>query len=1845
MQKFIFLKSSESIFKRLSIVFIVLHSCLNSYSQFSMTNSDIEQVNKQSLGGYTDSISNILINQRAADGSISKNEKFFNRWHSMVSTRSYYPGVQSGGDLNWKSGILPSNFSCLQSGPSNAVWENIDVVPTSDQMQNIGVVWEVAPALNNSLDVIYLGTVQGGLWRTDDAGLNWTNKTDQLNTPSLGISSIAVDPQDPNHIIAATLYAQYGKFYHEDYKMLISYDGGDNWSFPTFNILNVGDTVFFSKIKFNPLNPLEVVACGGNKIYMSQDGGNSWDLKEITFFHPKIDFSDIEYSLQDTNIIMVSSRWNYYIDSLTPVSSNTSGAQVYVTEDGGDSWSERTPPNILFFNSSLGKITSAATAIGVDVTPAAANRFYCTYSYHNGFSVVNFIGNTSDNGLSWNIIDSSANAAIGFSHMRDEFEVSNNDSNVFYIGINQVFKKEGLWGPWRAVSQYDPGSNIGNGPTTGQFSTHADIRALVQLDALSLSDILLMGNDGGIAYTADSAHTWHNINGAGLSIPHIRGLSVSEKEGNIHYGATHVGGKVYRPIEATWGFLKLADGEWSETAKTSSINYSMGYSAISRFHPDSVGSNGTFIHNSPTPLALENKFHIDPTNESKIWYGINNLTVYCEDEFQNNYQTGGGGNDGLDTNNNNGGLGQRSLVDSWEEVLPPTPLTFEYTPPGGSLKTITNPGISTIQVAPSDSNIIFVAMKYPTWGEDIAPLRFKLMRSETRGRTGNWTDLSQNFPDDLLKWTAISDIVIDPFKSSRIWVSCNGYWIDNGGIGRNRVLYSDDMGETWVDMSQGLPPYPVNSMDYYEGSNDLIFAGTDAGVYYWDAVAEQWNCYNNGLPDVWVSKVEINYCQNALYVGTWGRGAWKAPIAFDTPMELSEPLEIFSDTTWIHDNFVPTDIVVKNGASLTISDSSRVLMASNRTITVEKGGQLIVNQNSEITNGCALPWRGIKIEGDITLNQTPTNQGRVLLNYATISNSKEGVALYNSDEQGNIFWNTAGGYVQAQNAHFINNWRSVSFLSYSNYEDGNASVAKNNISRFKDCNFEWNDEYDFTLGFPYSHMTMYQVEGVLIEGCNFSNDMTNLNSPEQRGIGIKTIDASYFVKEHCPFLGGVNCQNKVYSKFNNLNVGIQAQGITGISGPDISYAKFNNNVVGVALLGSNLNEITFSEFDVSNPISTLSSGNYYGVYSDGAYASHFEANTFNNTGNLSMKSIYTNNGSLLNNTTSIYRNTFTDPHVAVQTQGYNGQSEIDCNSFNRGNASYFADIYHANGTLMNQGQCLPQATSPTANKYFGLCDGSAGNYQAYRNPFVFYNGIQAFPFEYNSYPSSDVGVEINSCFGYVNGMICQNTGEVNLACPTIEDGNDVIITLNLGLSMYSENNTIWNNLQNEMIIGDDIELYQDILSLTIADWQLKIDLQEGSPYLSEGVLNTLVNSTRPDWMVNEILQLNYPVSDKVVKTMNDRVNPYPDYMVRDAFVYGAPIETNLLASFFKESGRPDWVIKEVALANSPLADNELIAILESTSSVADWVISDIFINNTPLSSEVQTALNNRIPILPTWILNNIANSSFEAEDPNTRFKLKSELEVKQSEATFANTHKLQGLNTALRVYKDSLNLDSIYVLLENDGSIEASCAIVPIASKSDVAKVNAHIVTLRAKANDLMEKDAESKEAEGLNAFCDFYQKMQVINSRQGGIYALTEHEIDYLQDIAEGKTGQAIHAKLVLLELKGINYNFNSIPLDFKSNKKSMISGANSNTPLGETTLMNYPDPHDGNTTIVHNLLEGLGFIVLRDVSGRKIKSIRVSSENKVVHVSLSELNTGIYFYSLEKNGVILATDKMVIE
>ncbi|HYG53433.1 MAG TPA: hypothetical protein VD905_21240 [Flavobacteriales bacterium] len=101
-------------------------------------------------------------------------------------------------------------------------------------------------------------------------------------------------------------------------------------------------------------------------------------------------------------------------------------------------------------------------------------------------------------------------------------------------------------------------------------------------------------------------------------------------------------------------------------------------------------------------------------------------------------------------------------------------------------------------------------------------------------------------------------------------------------------------GTQWSNYSQGLPSteYPF-SMIMDHATNDGIYLSTDVGIYFRDASMSNWVPYKTGLPLTFSKQMEINYTENTVRAGVFGRGIWKSPLSCPTttnPLQLTTPI-------------------------------------------------------------------------------------------------------------------------------------------------------------------------------------------------------------------------------------------------------------------------------------------------------------------------------------------------------------------------------------------------------------------------------------------------------------------------------------------------------------------------------------------------------------------------------------------------------------------------------------------------------------------------------------------------------------------------------------------------------------------------------------------------------------------------------------------------------------------------------------------------------------------------------------------------------------------------------------------
>ncbi len=224
--------------------------------------------------------------------------------------------------------------------------------------------------------------------------------------------------------------------------------------------------------------------------------------------------------------------------------------------------------------------------------------------------------------------------------------------------------------------------------------------------------------------------------------------------------------------------------------------------------------------------------------------------------------------------------------------------------------------LDQLAVAPSDPNTIFVSE-----GNDLY---------KTTNLGGSWSTVT--IPGTM----DITSIVIHPTNPQEIWISRGGY------TATSKMYHSINGGTSWTNISTGLPNSPVNTCILETGSANLLYVGTDAGVYTRDTLTNTWQAYSNGLPYTSVTDLGIYYPTRKLRAATYGRGIWE--------VDLTDPLGTTQPT------FAQNDFhLFPNPASQTVNiQYSSASTEPVQVIVSNVLGETVLQMNQNGTSGNAL---------------------------------------------------------------------------------------------------------------------------------------------------------------------------------------------------------------------------------------------------------------------------------------------------------------------------------------------------------------------------------------------------------------------------------------------------------------------------------------------------------------------------------------------------------------------------------------------------------------------------------------------------------------------------------------------------------------------------------------------------------------------------------------------------------------------------------------------------------------------------------------------------------------------------
>jgi photosystem II stability/assembly factor-like uncharacterized protein len=157
---------------------------------------------------------------------------------------------------------------------------------------------------------------------------------------------------------------------------------------------------------------------------------------------------------------------------------------------------------------------------------------------------------------------------------------------------------------------------------------------------------------------------------------------------------------------------------------------------------------------------------------------------------------------------------------------------------------------------------------------DESPLKFGVIYAGTDdGRIHitkdggkSWKDISAGLAKN--RW--ISRVEASKFKIGTVYLTQNGKRDDDF---TPYAWKSEDFGSTWTDISSNIPIGPVNVIREDPGDPDILYVGTDVGVYVSKDRGESWSVLGD-LPSTYVHDLMIQPVHNMIVIGTHGRGVW-----------------------------------------------------------------------------------------------------------------------------------------------------------------------------------------------------------------------------------------------------------------------------------------------------------------------------------------------------------------------------------------------------------------------------------------------------------------------------------------------------------------------------------------------------------------------------------------------------------------------------------------------------------------------------------------------------------------------------------------------------------------------------------------------------------------------------------------------------------------------------------------------------------------------------------------------------------------------------------------------------------
>ena len=790
----------------------------------------------------------------------------------------------------------PTSSSAIKSAieqkeklTKNSLVKNINFTNIGPAIMS-GRVVDVAVNPNNIIE-FYVGYASGGLWYTNNNGTTFTPVLD--NAPTQNIGDIAVDWSSET-IWVGTGEKNSSRSSYAGIGLLKSSDKGKTWQ-------NVGllDSHHISRILINPKNADEVIvgvighlysANEERGIFKTSDGGKTWT--KSLFIDENTGIIEVAVAPENFNIMYAASwernrkAWNFDGDG--------KNSALYKSTDAGTSWTKIGDKSGFPIGNGVGRIGLAVfnenTVYALhdsqfrrpkdtDKKPSDEltkedlkvmssddflklsdkkintflknNRFQGEYNAENVKQMIRVgslnpidlatyledvnaivfdtqvigaeVFKTTNGGKSWkkthnNFLDG---VYSSYGYYFGEIRVDLQDENGIYVlGVPIIKSKDG----GRTFT------------SIGKENVHSDHQALWVNP--KKSGHILNGNDGGLNMSYDDGENWTKLNDPAVGQFYSvyadnqknykvygglqdNGVWVADNNASTNKRWQQSGQNPYESIMGGDGMQVQVDDRNPNIVYTGS--QFGNYYRVNRetgkntyIQPKHTLGENPYRFNWQTPILLSKH------NQDILYLGGNKL--------------------------------HRSLNkgDDWATIS--DDLTT-----GGKKGNVAYGTLTSISESPFQFGLLYV-------GSDDGFVHV------SKNGGGSWSKISNSFPKDL--W--VSRVIASSHKKERVYVALNGYRFDDF---TPYVYLSDDSGQTWKNIGESIPTAAVNVIKEDPVNENILYLGTDNGLYISLNKGTSWNVFSKNFPNVAVHDLVIQPTAKHLIVATHGRSLYKADIA------------------------------------------------------------------------------------------------------------------------------------------------------------------------------------------------------------------------------------------------------------------------------------------------------------------------------------------------------------------------------------------------------------------------------------------------------------------------------------------------------------------------------------------------------------------------------------------------------------------------------------------------------------------------------------------------------------------------------------------------------------------------------------------------------------------------------------------------------------------------------------------------------------------------------------------------------------------------------------------------------